>query len=162
MSQRVRPPAGPMMNSAIPIDLRYRWVSQTAQLILPATTNFRLGRIARFGSASNVRSNAGKPRTSSPSWHLPILRSYSSKSWLVPRFSLRIYCTAREVGKALPSAAIVLQMLTTTLQERPMPKRSSSCAFVASLAPRARIGARPVDARRRIRRGIGNLALRNA
>ena len=99
--------------------------------------NFPLGRIARFGSTSSVRSNAGKPRTSSPSWHLPILRSYSSKSWLVPRFSLQIYCTAKAVGKALPLAAIVPQMLMTTLQERLMPKLSSSCPFVVSLAPRS-------------------------
>jgi hypothetical protein len=89
--------------------------------------NFPLVRISRFGSTSSVWSNAGRPRTSSPSWHLPILRSYSSKSWLVPRFSLQIYCTAKAVGKALPLAAIVLQMLMTTLQERLMPKRSSSC-----------------------------------
>ena len=158
MSRRVRPPAGPTINSAIPIDLRYRWGSQIAQLILPATMNFRLGRIARFGSASNVRSNAGKPRTSSPSWRLPILRSCSSKSWLVPRFSLRIYCTAKEVGKALLLAAIALQMLMTTLQERLMPKRSSSCPFVMSLAPRVRIGERTVDARGWTGSGISNLA----
>ena len=122
------------------------------------TVNFPLGRIARFGSTSSVWSNAGKPRTSSPSWHLPILRSYSSKSWLVPRFSLQIYCTAKAVGKALPSAAIVLQMLMTTLQERLMLKLSSSCPLVVSLAPRARIGGRTVDARRRTGSGISNLA----
>ena len=122
------------------------------------TVNFPLGRIARFGSTSSVWPNAGKPRTSSPSWHLPILRSYSSKSWLVPRFSLQIYCTAKAVGKALPLAAIVLQMLMTTLQERLMPKLSSSCPFVVSLAPRARIGERTVDARRRTGSGISNLA----
>lgn len=138
-SQQVRPPAGPTINSAIPIDQRYRWTSQRAQPILWATVNFRLGRIARFGSNSSVRSSAGKPRTSPPSWQLPILRSYSSKSWLVPKFSLRIYCTAREAGKALPSAATVLQIPTTTLQEWPRPKRSSSCAFTVSLAPHVRV-----------------------
>jgi hypothetical protein len=122
------------------------------------TVNFPLGRIARFGSTSSVWSNAGKPRTSSPSWHLPILRSYSSKSWLVPRFSLQIYCTAKAIGKALPLAAIVLQMLMTTLQERLMPKLSSSCPLVVSLAPRARISGRTVDARRRTGCGISNLA----
>jgi hypothetical protein len=122
------------------------------------TVNFPLGRIARFGSNSSVWSNAGKPRTSSPSWHLPILRSYSSKSWLVPRLSLQIYCTAKAVGKALPLAVIVLQMLMTTLQERLMLKLSSSCPFVVSLAPRARIGERTVDARRRTGSGISNLA----
>ena len=42
---------------------------------------------SRFGSTARLRSNVGKPRTSSRSRHLPILRSYSSKSWLVPRFS---------------------------------------------------------------------------
>jgi hypothetical protein len=125
---------------------------------LPADRFRRTVRIACFGSTSSVWSNAGKPRTSSPSWHLPILRSYSSKSWLVPRFSLQIYCTAKEVGKALALAAIVLQMLMTTLQERLMPKRSSSCPFVVSLAPRARIGERTVDARRRTGSGISNLA----
>jgi hypothetical protein len=92
------------------------------------TVNFPLGRIARFDSTSSVWSNAGKPRTSPPSWHLPILHSYSSKSWLVPRFSLQIYCTAKAVGKALSLAAIVLQMLMTTLQERLMPKLSSYLA----------------------------------
>jgi hypothetical protein len=91
------------------------------------TVKFPLGRIARFGSTASVRSNAGKPRTSSPSWHLPILRSYSSKSWLVPRFSLQISGTAKAVGEALPLAAIVLQMPMTTLQERLTPKRPSSC-----------------------------------
>jgi hypothetical protein len=124
---------------------------------LPADRFRRTVRIARFGSTSSVWSNAGKPRTSSSSWHLPILRSYSSKSWLVPRFSLQIYCTAKEVGKALPLAAIALQMLMTTLQERLMPKRSSSCPFVMSLAPRARIGERTVDARRRTG-SVSNLA----
>jgi hypothetical protein len=92
------------------------------------TVDFRLGRIARFGSTASVWSNADKPRTSSPSCHLPILRSYSSKSWLVPRFSLRTYCTAKAVGKALPLAAIVPQMLMTpTLQERLMLELSSFC-----------------------------------
>jgi hypothetical protein len=126
--------------------------------VCSTTVIFPLGRIARFGSTSSVWSNAGKPRTSSPSWHLPILRSYSSKSWLVPRFSLQIYCTAKAVGKALPLAAIVLQMLMTTPQERLTPKLSSSCPFVVSLAPRARIGERTVDACRRKRSGISNLA----
>ena len=109
----------------------------------PSTTvNFPLGRIARFGSTASVRSNASRPRTSSPSWHLPILSSYSSKSWLVPRVSLQIYCTAKAVGKTLALAAIVLRRLMTTLQERLMPKLSSSCSLVVSLARRARIGER--------------------
>ena len=138
---------------------RVPWRSSVELAVACSTTvNFPLGRIARFGSTSSVRSNAGKPRTSSPSWHLPILRSYSSKSWLVPRLSVQIYYTAKAVGKALPLAAIVLQMLMTTLQERLMPKLSSSCPFVVSLAPRARIGERTVDARRRTGSGISNLA----
>lgn len=58
------------------------------------------------------------------------LRSYSSKSWLVPRFSLQNYCTANAVSKALPLAAIVLKMLMTTLQERLTRKLSSSCLLV--------------------------------
>ena len=137
---------------------RVPWRSSVELAVACSTTvNFPLGRIARFGSTSSVWSNAGKPRTSSPSWHLPILRSYSSKSWLVPRVSLQIYCTAKAVGKALPSAAIVLQMLMTTLQERLMLKLSSSCPLVVSLAPRARIGGRTVDARRRTGSGISNL-----
>ena len=46
----------------------------------------------------------------------------------------------------------------TTPQERLTPKLSSSCPFVVSLAPRARIGERTVDACRRKRSGISNLA----
>src|ERR1700758_2768076 len=53
-----------------------------------------------------------------------------SKSWLVLRVSLQIYCTAKAVGRALPSAAIVLQMLMMTLEERVMLKLSSSCPLV--------------------------------
>jgi hypothetical protein len=40
-SQRVRPPAGPMMNLAIPIDRRYQWVSQRAQ------PSYELSRLVR-------------------------------------------------------------------------------------------------------------------
>src|SRR5260370_37478869 len=39
------------------------------------TVDFRLGQIARIGSAASAPSNAGSPHTSSRSWHLPILRS---------------------------------------------------------------------------------------
>src|SRR6266403_2777061 len=63
------------------------------------TVDFRLGQIARIGSTASAPSNAGNPRTSSRSWHLPILRSYSSKSWSVPRFSLPTWCRAKAIGK---------------------------------------------------------------
>jgi hypothetical protein len=119
---------------------------------------FSFGTNCAFRFNFRAWSNAGKPRTSSPSWHLLILRSYSSKSWIVRRFSLQIYCTAKAVGKDLPLAAILLQMLMTTLQEWQMPKLSSSCPFVLSFAPRARIGERGVDARRRTASGISHLA----
>ena len=79
---------------------------------------FNFQRVVQRGQASYVAA------VMAPS---DFLRSYSSKSWLVPRFSLQIYCTAKAVGKALSLAAIVLQMLMTTLQERLMPKLSSSC-----------------------------------
>src|SRR4029077_19551252 len=54
---------------------RVSWRSSVELAVACSTTvNFPLGRIARFGSTSSVWSNAGKPRTSSPSWHLPILQ----------------------------------------------------------------------------------------
>ena len=46
---------------------RVSWRSCVALTIAcPITVDFPLGRIVRFGSISSLRSNAGKPRTSSP------------------------------------------------------------------------------------------------
>jgi len=111
------------------------------------TVDFRLGQIARIGSTASAPSNAGNPRTSSRSWHLPILRSYSSKSWSVPRFSLPTWCRAKAIGKALPSAALQTPM-TPTRQQRPMPELFSPCTSLCRWHG-AKIGGRIVDVRRR-------------